>query len=65
VGELHDVDQANVPFAALDPADVIAVQFRQLRELLLRETAFYSQFAEASSESDSGIGVSHLAILRT
>jgi len=35
VGELHDIEKADVPFPALDPAHVIPMQFRQLGELFL------------------------------
>jgi hypothetical protein len=43
VRKLHDVEQANIPFTSLDPADVVAVQFRQFRELFLREFTLLSQ----------------------
>ena len=65
VGQFHDVEQADVPLSALDPTYVIAVQLRQLGELLLREIAFHPQLADTPSEYDSRAGIRHLAILRT
>ena len=62
--QLHDVEQADVPFPALYSADVVAVQFCNLRKLLLREFAFNSELADTSSEYDSGVGIRHPAILR-
>jgi hypothetical protein len=50
MGQFHDVEQADVSLSALDPAHVIAVQLRQLGELLLREIAFHSQLADTPSE---------------
>jgi hypothetical protein len=65
MGKLHDIEQADVPLAALDPAHIVAMQFRQLRELLLRQLALHSQLADTPSEYDSRVGIRHPAILGT
>jgi hypothetical protein len=54
VCQFHNVEQSDVSLAALDPADVVPMQLCQLRELLLRELAFYSQLADTSSENRFG-----------
>jgi hypothetical protein len=51
--QLHDIEQANVPFPALYPAHIVPMQLGQLGELLLRDLAFLSQLADAPSEYDS------------
>jgi hypothetical protein len=65
MSQLDDVEQSDVPFPALDPTDVVAMQFGQLRELLLRQLALFSQLADALSECDSRVGIRHPAILGT
>jgi hypothetical protein len=61
--ELDDVQETDVPFAALDPTDVVPMQLSQFGELLLRQVAFQSQLADALSENDSRVGIRHPAIL--
>jgi hypothetical protein len=39
VGQLYDVDKADVTFASLDSTDVVPVQVCALRQLLLSEAA--------------------------
>jgi hypothetical protein len=39
VGEPDDIQQSNIAFAALDAADVVAVEAGQLGQALLREAA--------------------------
>jgi hypothetical protein len=49
MGQLHDVQQSDIAFAALQAADGVAVEVRQLGEPFLREPAFVPQFAAASA----------------
>lgn len=46
VCKLHDIQQSDVALAALDSTDVVSMQVGQFRELLLRKSAFDSQFAQ-------------------
>ena len=51
-GELDDVSQAEVALASLDPADVVAMQVRLLREGLLRQPALAPQGRYPKAEPD-------------
>jgi hypothetical protein len=64
VSQCDDVQQGDVSLTTLDSADVVPMQVRQLRQLLLRKSALQSKLADAPSEGDSGVGVSHPAIIR-
>jgi len=62
VSQLHDVEQADIPLAALDPAHVVAVQVGQFGQFLLRQPPFEPKLADALSEDDSRVGW-HAAII--
>ena len=47
MGQSDDVEQTNIAFTPLDPADIVAMQARQLRQAFLRKTALRPQFADA------------------
>jgi hypothetical protein len=65
VRQLDNIQKADVPLPTLDPAHIVSMQFCQLRELFLREIAFFSQLADTPSEHNPGVGIRHLTILRT
>jgi hypothetical protein len=50
VGQVHDIEQTNIALAAFDPANIVSVKVRQLRQPLLREAAFRSQFSDTPTE---------------
>jgi hypothetical protein len=50
VGQLDDVDKADVAFASLDSTDVVSMQVRQLRQVFLGKAPLRPQFANASAE---------------
>lgn len=50
-----DVVDADVAFPALDTADVGAVEIGLVRQCLLTQAAFNSQFTEARTERDSSL----------
>jgi hypothetical protein len=68
LGEGDDVEQAEVALAALDAADVVAVQAGSLGELLLGEAALHAEFADTRSEEHARVlgsrGGSHLPIVQ-
>ena len=55
-----DVQQSNVPFATLDPANIIPVQTRQLCQSLLGQPALGPQFADSLAKKHSRIRATHL-----
>lgn len=67
VGKEADVDQAHVPLAALDAADVGPMESRSLSECLLAQATAKSETANGSSEGhgERRGGWSHTATLGT
>jgi len=61
--EFDNVEQAHVTLSALDPANVVAVQVSQLRQLFLRQMALLPKLADTLSEHDTWIGAWHAAII--
>ena len=60
--QLDDVDQPNISLAPFDPADVVSMQVRQLRETFLGKAALHPQFANAAAECYARIRASHLKV---
>jgi hypothetical protein len=65
MGQLDDIEQADVPLSTLDASHVVPVKVGQLRQLLLRKSAPEPKLADAPAEDCSGIEVRHPAIIRT
>ena len=55
VSKFDDVEQGNIALAALDSADVIAMEVCQLGESLLRQAALSAQPTQPPPELDSRI----------
>jgi hypothetical protein len=49
--QLYDVFQSHIPFAALYPADVIAMQSRPFRQFLLRVAPLVAELPQRNAES--------------
>ena len=62
--EFNNVQQSEVALAALDSADIVAMQVGQFRQLLLRKTAFESQFAEPFTQQSARVRCSLRPIIR-
>ena len=60
VSKLHDIEQADIAFAALDSPNIISVQVRQFCETLLRKSALHPQFTDAFAEQYARVWSSHL-----
>jgi len=60
VRQLDDVDQTDIALTALDSADVVSVEVRQLRQLFLRKTAVCPELADTSSKQHARVWLSHL-----
>ena len=60
VRQLDDVDQTDIALTALNPANVVSVEVRQLRQAFLRQTAFCPQLADTSSKQHARVWLSHL-----
>ena len=58
--QFHNVQQCNVPFAALDSTHIITMQLRKLGQAFLRQSALHAEFAHSLAEDCSRIGTSHL-----
>lgn len=59
----NDVQKTDIPLPALNSADIIPVQIRQLGEALLRKTAFRPQFADSPAKQYAGIWCPHLTVM--
>ena len=53
--QLDDVDQTDIALTALDSADVVSVEVRQLRQLFLRKTAVCPELADTSSKQHARV----------
>lgn len=60
--EVQQVEEAEVPQASLNVADVVPVQARQLRELLLRQAAACSKLADPVAEHAQRVDLRHVGI---
>jgi hypothetical protein len=65
VSKLHDADYAGVLLASFDRADVVAMQFRQLGELLLRQPLRDPQITDSLAEEFSWIAFGHCFMIET
>jgi hypothetical protein len=55
VYQRNDVHDRDIPFAPLDSANEVAMQSRQLSQLLLREATIKTQLAHLLTERSSGV----------
>ena len=65
MSKLHDADHAGVLLTSFDRADVVAMQFRQLGELLLRQPLRDPQITDLLAEQFSGIAFGHCFMIET
>jgi hypothetical protein len=63
--QFDDVEQRNIPFAALDAANVVSVQTSEFGELLLGKSELQPQFADTIAKENSRVTPSHLIVRLT
>jgi hypothetical protein len=57
VRQLDDVDQTDIALTALDSADVVSVEVRQLRQLFLRKTAVCPELGHVFQTTRAGLAL--------
>ena len=64
MGQLDDIEEANIPFPALHTAHIVTMQVGQLCQLLLRQLALQPELAYSSTEHNARV-TWHAVIIET